>query len=238
MMSGQMRGTISEELGGVLCYEMEAAGLMNNFPCLVIRDIRLCRFTQAQEVAAICRWGSSYAKDLLMVIPRSAVIISFTMDEAISESGGCISTDLAGQATEVHNSIAFGNDSRMQVGISNAPIDFSAGVQDLDTELGLVKSISIQGTCQGVTSRCAGLSDASAIVLESMPCWPCFDTKLEDTTAGIIADTDPDLFLHGRHCRRHFNRAATPWMSSFPMMRTRDFEAFFRLHQHCVCLRD
>jgi nucleoside phosphorylase len=29
----------SRELGGVLCFEMEVAGLMRNFPCLVIRGI-------------------------------------------------------------------------------------------------------------------------------------------------------------------------------------------------------
>jgi hypothetical protein len=33
------RDRISRDLGGVLCFEMEAAGLMNNFPCLVIRGI-------------------------------------------------------------------------------------------------------------------------------------------------------------------------------------------------------
>ncbi|THZ36792.1 hypothetical protein D6C88_10432 [Aureobasidium pullulans] len=33
------RDQISQDLGGVLCFEMEAAGLMNNFPCLVIRGI-------------------------------------------------------------------------------------------------------------------------------------------------------------------------------------------------------
>jgi nucleoside phosphorylase len=33
------RDRVSKELGGVLCFEMEAAGLMNNFPCLVIRGI-------------------------------------------------------------------------------------------------------------------------------------------------------------------------------------------------------
>lgn len=30
---------LSKELGGVLCFEMEAAGLMNDFPCLVVRGI-------------------------------------------------------------------------------------------------------------------------------------------------------------------------------------------------------
>ncbi|KAF3904055.1 hypothetical protein ABW20_dc0103307 [Dactylellina cionopaga] len=33
------RDKLSSALGGVLCFEMEAAGLMNSFPCLVIRGI-------------------------------------------------------------------------------------------------------------------------------------------------------------------------------------------------------
>ncbi|CAH0023288.1 unnamed protein product [Clonostachys rhizophaga] len=33
------RDRLRQELGNVLCFEMEAAGLMNNFPCLVIRGI-------------------------------------------------------------------------------------------------------------------------------------------------------------------------------------------------------
>ena len=36
---GISRDRISTELGGVLCFEMEAAGLMNNFPCLVVRGM-------------------------------------------------------------------------------------------------------------------------------------------------------------------------------------------------------
>ncbi|KAI4738901.1 hypothetical protein E4T50_10618 [Aureobasidium sp. EXF-12298] len=39
------RDVISQALGGVLCFEMEAAGLMNNFPCLVIRVRRNDRST-------------------------------------------------------------------------------------------------------------------------------------------------------------------------------------------------
>jgi nucleoside phosphorylase len=39
MRDGVERDRVSAELGGVLCFEMEAAGLMNNFPCLVIRGI-------------------------------------------------------------------------------------------------------------------------------------------------------------------------------------------------------
>src|SRR5690606_20823674 len=36
---GATRERLSSRFGGVLCFEMEAAGLMNNYPSLVIRGI-------------------------------------------------------------------------------------------------------------------------------------------------------------------------------------------------------
>ena len=39
MRDAVTRDSVSSELGGVLCFEMEAAGLMNSFPCLIIRGI-------------------------------------------------------------------------------------------------------------------------------------------------------------------------------------------------------
>jgi hypothetical protein len=36
MRDGLIRDKLSLELGGVLCFEMEAAGLINSFPCLVV----------------------------------------------------------------------------------------------------------------------------------------------------------------------------------------------------------
>ena len=36
MRDAAERDRVSAEFGGVLCFEMEAAGLMNSFPCLVI----------------------------------------------------------------------------------------------------------------------------------------------------------------------------------------------------------
>ena len=36
---GVLRDKLSSELGGVLCFEMEAAGISKSFPCLVIRGI-------------------------------------------------------------------------------------------------------------------------------------------------------------------------------------------------------
>jgi nucleoside phosphorylase len=61
-----MRDQLSKELGGVLCFEMEAAGLMNVFPCVVIRGI--CDYADAhkhkqwQEYAAAV--AAAYAKSL------------------------------------------------------------------------------------------------------------------------------------------------------------------------------
>ncbi|EGR50749.1 uncharacterized protein TRIREDRAFT_58016 [Trichoderma reesei QM6a] len=63
-----VRDQINKDLGGqVLCLEMEAAGLMNNFPCIVIRGI--CDYADAgknkdwQEYAAAL--AAAFAKELL-----------------------------------------------------------------------------------------------------------------------------------------------------------------------------
>jgi nucleoside phosphorylase len=59
----------------VLCFEMEAAGLMNNFPCLVIRGI--CDYSDShknkewQGYAAMA--AAAYARDLLARIPITKV---------------------------------------------------------------------------------------------------------------------------------------------------------------------
>lgn len=59
----------------VLCFEMEAAGLMNTFPCLVIRGI--CDYSDShknkewQGYAAIV--AAAYTKDLLQRIPLNKV---------------------------------------------------------------------------------------------------------------------------------------------------------------------
>lgn len=59
----------------VLCFEMEAAGLMNHFPCLVIRGI--CDYSDShknkdwQGYAAMT--AAAYAKDLLCRIPPSKI---------------------------------------------------------------------------------------------------------------------------------------------------------------------
>ncbi|KAF4814019.1 Nephrocystin-3 [Colletotrichum tropicale] len=73
MKDGQTRDKHSRDLGGILCFEMEAAGLMNNFPCLVIRGI--CDYADAhknkqwQPYAAAT--AAALAKELLYTIPST-----------------------------------------------------------------------------------------------------------------------------------------------------------------------
>jgi nucleoside phosphorylase len=70
--------TIRDKLAAdrhVLCFEMEAAGLMNHFPCLVIRGI--CDYSDShknkewQGYAAMA--AAAYAKDLLCRIPQNQI---------------------------------------------------------------------------------------------------------------------------------------------------------------------
>lgn len=70
------RDEINMRLGGkVLCFEMEAAGLMNDFPCIVIRGI--CDYADShknkawQEHAAAV--AAAFAKELLSVVPAQEV---------------------------------------------------------------------------------------------------------------------------------------------------------------------
>lgn len=73
----QTRDYIAHELGS-LCFEMEAAGLMDNYPCLVIRGI--CDYCDShknkhwQEHAAAV--AAAYAKELLLAM------VEITLDDS------------------------------------------------------------------------------------------------------------------------------------------------------------
>jgi nucleoside phosphorylase len=88
MRHGKTRERWRRELD-VLCFEMEAAGLMNIFPCLVIRGI--CDYADSHKNK---RWqgyaaatAAAYAKDLLCVIPGDQVARTQTAAEATSPMG-------------------------------------------------------------------------------------------------------------------------------------------------------
>lgn len=89
---GNTRDRLSLELGGVLCFEMEAAGLMNSFPCLVIRGI--CDYADSHKnkkwqlyAAAV---AAAYGKALLSVIPSTQVASQRTVDDAMGRGADSI----------------------------------------------------------------------------------------------------------------------------------------------------
>lgn len=74
MKDASIRDKLAEEKD-VLCFEMEAAGLMNTFPCLVVRGI--CDYSDSHKndewhgYAAMV--AAAYAKDILKRIPLSKI---------------------------------------------------------------------------------------------------------------------------------------------------------------------
>jgi nucleoside phosphorylase len=84
MRDGVTRDRISSALGGVLCFEMEAAGLMNSFPCLVIRGI--CDYADSHKnkrwQAYAAATAAACAKEVLSVIPAAEVLATRSIDEA------------------------------------------------------------------------------------------------------------------------------------------------------------
>jgi nucleoside phosphorylase len=87
MRHGATRDRLGQELD-VLCFEMEAAGLMDSFPCLVIRGI--CDYADShknkhwQPYAAAT--AAAYAKELLNIIPGNQVANTRTAIEVTREN--------------------------------------------------------------------------------------------------------------------------------------------------------
>ena len=81
------RDRISKSLGGVLCFEMEAAGLMDNFPCLVIRGISDYSDSHKNDgwhdYAAAT--AAAFAKELLIKLAPATVSITQTINQAMNE---------------------------------------------------------------------------------------------------------------------------------------------------------
>jgi nucleoside phosphorylase len=82
---GLIRDKLSSELGGALCFEMEAAGLINSFPCLVVRGI--CDYADShknktwQPYAAAT--AAACAKEILSIMPPAEVVRTNTINEVI-----------------------------------------------------------------------------------------------------------------------------------------------------------
>jgi len=90
------RDTVSAEFGGVLCFEMEAAGLMNSFPCLIIRGI--CDYSDSHKNK---RWqayaagvSAACAKEVLSIIPPADIAKTSPLEDIFGkDSRGQIEQD-------------------------------------------------------------------------------------------------------------------------------------------------
>ncbi|OQU94967.1 hypothetical protein CLAIMM_01242 [Cladophialophora immunda] len=87
---------------GVLCFEMAAAGVMNHFPCLVVRGI--CDYSDSHKYM---RWqgyaamaAAAYAKDLLLRIAPNRVEAEKKIMETVSESVLDVQKDVKAVANE------------------------------------------------------------------------------------------------------------------------------------------
>ncbi|KAI9697547.1 MAG: hypothetical protein M1820_007746 [Bogoriella megaspora] len=82
MKHARTRDQIAQQLG-ILCFEMEAAGLMDNFPCLVVRGI--CDYSDAQKNKRFQNYAAltaaAYAKELISTIPSKSAITPSTIQE-------------------------------------------------------------------------------------------------------------------------------------------------------------
>ncbi|GFF32427.1 hypothetical protein IFM58399_03208 [Aspergillus lentulus] len=91
MKHGRTRDRLAEE-HGIMCFEMEAAGLMDTFPCLVIRGISdyadSHKNNEWQEYAAAA--AAAYAKELLCMTPARQVEITPKTVEGEPQAGSII----------------------------------------------------------------------------------------------------------------------------------------------------
>ncbi|KAF5845063.1 hypothetical protein GGP41_001164 [Bipolaris sorokiniana] len=88
MKSAAERDKISQNLGGVLCFEMEAAGLMNSFPCLVIRGISDYSDSHKNDQwhGYAAATAAAYAKELLSRIPPAHVMRTARVEDVIKDT--------------------------------------------------------------------------------------------------------------------------------------------------------
>ncbi|KAL2817834.1 nucleoside phosphorylase domain-containing protein [Aspergillus granulosus] len=102
MKDAKTRDDIARDMD-ILCFEMEAAGLMDQLPCLVIRGISdYCdshKNNQWQGYAALA--AAAYAKDLLAVVP-----IAFSRKRDSGETENASAT-LSGENLECLRSLGF-----------------------------------------------------------------------------------------------------------------------------------
>lgn len=111
MKYGSTRDRLSAELGRVLCFEMEAAGLMNIFPCIAIRGI--CDYADSHKNK---RWqayaaavAAASARELLGLVHSKATTFTLPKSFVCSETEGESSATAASRATGESETISSGS---------------------------------------------------------------------------------------------------------------------------------
>ena len=88
MKDAVIRDTLANQ-HDILCFEMEAAGLMDSFPCVVIRGI--CDYADThkndQWQGYAVTTAAAYAKELLQIMPGEQVVVSNSVVRSGLQSG-------------------------------------------------------------------------------------------------------------------------------------------------------
>ncbi|RCI10029.1 hypothetical protein L249_8732 [Ophiocordyceps polyrhachis-furcata BCC 54312] len=157
MENAQVRDLLAKELG-VLCFEMEAAGLMNTFPCMVIRGISDYADGRGESsdwrgYAAMA--AAAVAKDLLsMLAPRQV-----EAEESIAEA--------VGKSLFSNLEIMAGSTNTMMMEIRHAVVD--ADQQIVLNRLSVVKEASFDSKDE--ESLCQCLEDTRVELLQKIMGW-------------------------------------------------------------------
>lgn len=87
MKDALMRNALAKE-HNILCFKIEAAGLLSHFPCLVIRG--MCDYSDSHKNDQWHRYAAmtaaAYAKDLLNRIPPSKIKAERKIGDVLSSS--------------------------------------------------------------------------------------------------------------------------------------------------------
>ncbi|KAL7950636.1 ankyrin repeat-containing domain protein [Trichoderma barbatum] len=191
MKNAILRDKLAAEKG-VLCFEMEAAGLMNHFPCLVIRGI--CDYSDShknkewQGYAAMV--AAAYAKDLLYRIAPNSVTAEKRIRDILSD----VQETVAGVGKDVHKLVHRQYSQEHQAILDwLTPVDYAPQHNDFfsrrqeGTGQWLLESVEFQTWLKtdGQTLFCPGIPGAGKTIITAIVINHLLDNVRDDPHIGI-----------------------------------------------------